>query len=193
MWNEIMSKRLEKPKLENKKYLGLTIIAAIIIVSLFAVYQFSDSFDSETRPEGVGEIGSEHVHTKVSVILDWQWLSLEASEYSRYANANDYIFMQPREPYNLVHRHATGATLGLFFDSLGMKYSGDCFTLTEGGFNPDTDEPFERTEFCTDGDNILKLYVNGKLNEVNENYIIQDNDSVLIVYDNSTKTEKSYA
>ena len=179
---------------ENKRYLTLAIIGAIIILAALAVIRFGDTWFSPepVRPEGVGEIGSEHVHAAFSVILDWTFVDFDPIRYSKNAFANDYIFMMGDGSYNIIHRHASGATLGMFFDSLGMKYVGECFILPEGTKNG-RGEPFERLEFCDEGDKKLKMYVNGKLNEDNENYIIQDNGQILIAYDEKNKPERGYS
>ncbi|PIN81888.1 hypothetical protein COV11_00850 [Candidatus Woesearchaeota archaeon CG10_big_fil_rev_8_21_14_0_10_30_7] len=70
----------------------------------------------------------------------------------------------------VLHMHASGVPLWLFFESIGMNFDNECFTQ-------DTKE-----KYCNDKKNNLKFYVNGKLNNEFEDYVFQDNDKLLISY-----------
>lgn len=182
----------EKKKLDDKRYLVIVIIVAVVILSSIALVRFGDYFTVDPKlPPGVGEIGSEHVHAKFAVLLDGKFIDFSAVTYSKYANANDYIFMMDDGSYNIIHRHAANATLGMFFDSLGMSYTGNCFITPDDTRNVQF-ELFTQTKFCDEGDMKLKLYVNQKLNEENENDVIQDRDNILIVFDDNNKPERKY-
>jgi len=187
--------------LENKKYIALTIIVAIIIISSIAVIRFGGDLFQEPLPpppEGIGEIDSEHVHAAFAVILDLMFIDFDADTYDKYAKADPYIFMQADGTNNVVHRLATGVTLAYFFDTLGFTYTEDCFIVPKGVFTAQF-KPFERSEYCNEGDGKfdyqVKLFVNHDLNEDGPNYIIQNRDLILLSYDdrNATKTTRSYA
>lgn len=177
-------------KLTNKKYIILAIIGSIILISTIASIRFSD-FDVDELPEGVGEIGSEHAHAKFSVMLDSDFIDFDPITYDKYANANKYMFMMPDGSYNVIHRHAANVTLGMFFDSFGIKWTDDCLV-----FSPDTvktqGKPFERLEYCNEGDEKTRLFVGGDLNEMGPNYIIQEGEQILIVFDDRVKTQRNY-
>ncbi len=71
----------------------------------------------------------------------------------------------------VLHMHATGVPLWLFFESVGMKFNNDCFIIL------DTEE-----KYCNDGKNKLKFYINGKTNTEFGDYVFQDDDRILISY-----------
>lgn len=183
------------PKVENKRHIIIVIIAAIIILSSIYVIRFSDYFEESIElPPGVGEIGSEHVHAKFAVLLNNTWVNFNPYSFSEYTNANDFIYMLDDESYNVIHREATGATLGLFFASLGMNYTGNCFILPEDAEGIGTGvRLMPQTEYCDKGEMKLKLYVNQELNEENENYVFQDRENILIIYDKGTSPTKVYS
>ena len=178
-------------KFENKKYIILAIIGAIILISTIISVRFYDDSTLDNVPEGVGPIGSEHTHGVFAVLLDWKFVDFNPMFYDKYANANNYIFMLNDDSYNVIHRHTANATMGMFFDSFDINYSDNCFIIP-----PDTRdvkrETFEILEYCNEGDEKIRLFVNGKLNEEGPNYIIQDFDQLLLAYDNKTKTERNY-
>ena len=182
---------MSKSPLENKKYIIFAIIGSIVIISMIATFKFYNN-ENVSVPEGVGEIGSEHVHANFAVLLDWMFIDFNPIKYDKYANANDYIFMMNDGSYNLIHRHAANATLAMFFESFGIQYGENCLIIP-----PDTEnvkgEPYERLEYCNEGDYKTRLFVNGKLNEDGPIYIIQDKDSLLIAFDNKTSIERNYS
>ena len=106
---------------------------------------------------------------------------------------------------DVIHVHAPGITLGMFFESLGMKLETKtdpksklqqyCFTDDQGnlycgprlGCYSISSNPLNVGEVCTSAPApatpILEVYVNGtKLSEKPEDYVIQDLDQILISY-----------
>jgi hypothetical protein len=69
-----------------------------------------------------------------------------------------------------LHRHATGVPIAEFFDSVNMNVTGSCLTLDDG------------TKYCSDGKNNLEFYLNGNKTNSIADYVLENNDRILIVY-----------
>jgi hypothetical protein len=76
-----------------------------------------------------------------------------------------------------VHRHSTGVTLGYLFDTIKIKLTDQCFVF------PD------RREFCTNDDYSLKFYVNHVPVPSLIDYVLKDQDRILISYGNENQTQ----
>ena len=78
---------------------------------------------------------------------------------------------------NTLHRHATRVPVGEFFRSVGMNVTNNCFTLEN------------KTSYCSNGTSNLEFYVNGNKTNSIANYVLKDNDRILIVYGNKNEME----
>lgn len=167
----------------------LAVIAAVIIISALTVVRFVD--DALTSmPLGVGPIGSEHVHAKFAVMLNGTWVDTHLDGNPYFVNANEYIFLE-RPNFNIIHRHATGATLGMFLEGLGMTFTDGCLIII-GDVLTSYEKSFEKKEYCEEGNYKLKLYVNQQLNKENGEYVILEGDNIFIVWDNVNEPTRSY-
>lgn len=181
--------------MQNKKLL-VVIVGSIVFISAIIAIRFYDT-SNETLPySGVGEPGSEHIHARFVVHLDGTRVMF-SPHLTGYAKASEYIFLDGKDG-TTIHRFATGATLGMFFDSLDMKFNSNCFIVTEeyiemidrtGLSTP------ERQDFCNEGEKTLKLFVNvpnvGDFspNPEFEKYVPKSIDRILIIYGIETKEE----
>lgn len=173
-------------KLENQStYVKVAIIGAIILLGGILVIRFaSDIFETPEFP-GVGKPGSDHQHaTRFAVFMEDERISFSPVMYPKYRDASEYILMEI-EDGNKIHRFATGATLKMFFDSVGMEFSKECFKLDpEDTFTVANKKEF-RAEYCNDGNKTLQFYVNDVPHDDFENYVAIENDRVLITFDPS--------
>ncbi|MFQ5998271.1 MAG: protein-disulfide isomerase, partial [Candidatus Bathyarchaeia archaeon] len=78
--------------------------------------------------------------------------------------------LHDREPGDIIHIHATGVSLGFFFQTIGISLSSSCLSLDDG------------RQFCNQGVSTLKLFVNDNPNDDFENYFPRDGDRILITY-----------
>ena len=78
----------------------------------------------------------------------------------------------PEKNGDVLHMHATGVPLWIFFDSINMDLSKDCLVLDNG------------KKFCNDDKNTLKFYVNGQPNNEFGSRVIKDLDKYLVSYGN---------
>ena len=108
--------------IQNKKYVMIVVIGAIIVLSSIFVVRFYDDIFYTSPYTGVGKLGSDHQHARFQLIIDDHRISFSSDSYPKYLDANPYILME-KEDGNTIHRFATGATLDIFFNSFGMKFS----------------------------------------------------------------------
>lgn len=112
-----------------------------------------------------------HVHSDVLVYIEGEQFDFTEEKYqSSIENIlhKNYHFHDNDD--NVIHRHAAGLTLPEFFDSLGFTLTDDCLTTDQG------------QEYCTQSDGVLRLYVDGEIQEDVTNYIPQEEDRILVYY-----------
>ena len=127
----------------------------------------------------IGILGSKHIHADWKVYIDGKALDLsDKSHMERMRNnqpVSSFIHVDsgapsPEKTGDVIHMHATGVPLWIFFKSVGMEFGKDCLTLEN------------KERFCNEGNKKLKFYVNGQLNNEFENYVFNDLDKILISY-----------
>jgi len=131
----------------------------------------------------IGKLGTQHIHA------DWKmYINGKAFDWRPYADRHQRQMMgdksikdtsafihihpaeAPEQAGDLLHMHATGISLSLFFESMGMSFDKECIALATDAIH------------CADSQNALKLYVNGKQNNQLGEYVFQDTDKILISY-----------
>ena len=80
------------------------------------------------------------------------------------------IFRSNKFVYAQVIDDEKGVTLGRFFKSLGMSLTSSCFVTDTG------------QQYCSNGTESLKMFVNGQPNAQFDAYPPQDLDRILITY-----------
>ena len=133
----------------------------------------------------MGVLGAQHIHADWKIYVNgepFNWSSL-ADRHERQMAGDKSVqdtsaFMhihpaqEPEKGGDVLHMHATGVPLWIFFKSVGMDFNKESLTLPDG------------RKFSNDGKNTLKFYVNDKPNNEWENYVFNDLDKILISYGN---------
>ena len=122
-------------------------------------------------------MGSAHEHAALLISLNGTDVDLAQQKYMVRSN---YIHV---ESYNgtldgtTLHKHSSNVPLGEFLKSIRMDISNGCF-ITDNN-----------QRFCDTDEYKLTSYVNG--NETNDimNYVVNDDDRILITYGNQNSTE----
>jgi len=155
-------------KRRKGRLIAIGIIAAVAIGVGFAVYNYAQH---PPRNANFGAVGSEHEHAAFKLFIN----NVEPIDFAQnqYQVKSRYIHFEANNGA-LVHRHATGVDIGFLFESFGMKFDNNCFTLDNG------------TSYCNDGDKTIKFYVNGVRNQMYDKYVLEDGDRILITYGNET-------
>ncbi|MBI4452406.1 hypothetical protein HY637_03180 [Candidatus Woesearchaeota archaeon] len=127
----------------------------------------------------MGVLGSQHIHADWKVYIDGKPLDFFDKSHMERMQGNQpvssFIHVDsgapaPEKTGDILHMHATGIPLWVFFESIGTNFNKDCITLENN------------EKFCNEGNKKLKFYVNGKLNNEFENYVFNDLDKILISY-----------
>jgi len=135
---------------------------------------------------GIGRLETEHLHADFIVYINGQEIELhhedlEAPEYgskefwtqmkvSRFVHIHEGT-----DNVNLIHVHASGITLGMFFNSIDGIINTECVSLPSS-LN------LENTEYCSNEGISLKVYVNSERIFDLNSYLLQDLDKILITY-----------
>lgn len=160
--------------MKNKTIYAL--IAGIVIGgTVFYLWTHDDSTSWTDQYEHEHDSEEFHVHADFLVYIGDEKFDFTQDKYQSTAKSlqSDKVHLHDNKG-NVIHLHAEGITLGDFFTSLGFNLTNQCLVT-------DTKE-----EYCTDNDNTLTLYVNGKVLENIANYQIIDNDQILLYYGTST-------
>ena len=145
--------------------------------------QLRCSMDSKST---MGILGSQHIHADWKVYINGKPLDLsDKSHMERMKNnqpISSFIHVDsgapaPEKTGDVLHMHATGIPLWVFFKSIGINFNKNCITLENN------------EKFCNDGNNKLNFFVNGKENNEFENYVFNDLDKILISYGNENQEQ----
>lgn len=133
----------------------------------------------------IGILGSQHIHADWKVYIDGKALDFsDKSHMERMRNnipVSSFIHVDsgapsPEKTGDVLHMHATGVPLWIFFKSIGMDFNKDCISL-------------DKQKFCNKGNRKLRFLVNGKPNSEFENYVFNDLDKILVSYDSENEEE----
>ena len=117
--------------------------------------------------------GSAHEHASISVKIlgdEFDFTKPEFQLQSRFIHFENY------DGY-VIHRHSKDVTIGYLFETLNIGLTSDCIVY------PD------RTKFCSNENNTLKFYINGKKVDDLRDYLIFDGDLILISYGSENQEE----
>jgi len=146
---------------------GIIVAAVGYSAYNFATLQTNAALDA---PPSAGTLGDDHVHASILVRIfgDKFNFSLPA-----YQIKSSWIHFEGQDG-DTIHRHSTGMQLGYLFETLGIILNDECYIFPDG------------REFCTNEDYSLKFYINHKQVPSITNYVINEDDRILISYGNET-------
>jgi hypothetical protein len=146
----------------------LTLIALIIGYSGY-VFVTMDA-DVPGAPPGAGRLGGEHEHASLLVRIFNDKFDFAVPSYQIKSS---WIHFEESDG-TTIHRHASGVTLDYLFNSLNIGIDSECYSFPDG------------RQFCTNEDYSLKYYLNHQLVDDINDYVIQDDDRILITFGNET-------
>ena len=122
-----------------------------------------------SSPPGAGTLGDEHEHAAILVRIHGDKFEFSSPAYQIKSS---WIHFEGADG-NTVHRHSSGVTMGYLFETLGLTLTDECYVFqSQQG----------KRDFCTNDDYILRFYINELSFPSIHDYVIQDNDRILIVY-----------
>ncbi|MGE3858717.1 MAG: hypothetical protein AB7F53_01880 [Nitrososphaeraceae archaeon] len=164
-----------KRRSKNLKTIILPIIAVIAIIAVISMFLYSPNLP----PSGFGALGSAHTHAAFLVKVNGENIDFSQPQYQVQS---DYIHVENGDGTTL-HRHATNVTFADFLKSIKMDLdeTNNCLVFTNG------------TQYCNNNDNQLRIFINGNSTESISDYVINDNDRLLVIYGNETQDQISEA
>ena len=148
--------------------------------------QLQCNMDSKST---IGILGSQHIHADLKIYINGESLdenvlgplAMDMSKMDSQITSSFIHFdegaLPPEKAGDVLHMHATGVPLWIFFESIGMRFDKECFVMDDG------------KSYCNDGNNNLKFLVNGIENSEYEEYVFNDNDKILVSYGNEGEEE----
>ena len=109
-----------KKEMKIKIWTILIIIVLLIITGIFYLIKNSENI-------GVTGfvVGSAHDHANFMVFINGEEINFALPQYIVKAKEVHIEDMNG----NVIHKHATGITLGYFFKTLGFKFDENCFVF----------------------------------------------------------------
>lgn len=166
----------EKRIKEKRKFtlIAAGIIAGVAIVIGISAYIFvQNTYSAPDAPPGAGTLGDEHEHAVIKVIIFGDEFDFSGPAFQV---KNRYIHFENRDGAT-IHRHASGVPLGFLFNTLNIGLTDECYMF------PD------KREFCTNDDYSLKFYINHQKVPTILDYVLEDDDRILISYGNENSTQ----
>lgn len=168
----------EKRQKQQFKYKAVGIgvlagVAVVLAISGYNFYELSTQVVPQGVPPGAGPLGKVNIHAGILTMIFGQQFDYSSSAYQV---KNAYIDFEKGDG-ETIHMNAANVTLGFLFNSLHIGLTDKCFTF------PDS------RNFCTDDKYSLKFFVNHHQLQDISNYVIKENDRILISYGNENSTE----
>ncbi|MDC0169567.1 protein-disulfide isomerase [Candidatus Nitrosopelagicus sp.] len=161
------SKRSSQYRMRNLKALGILSMIGVIVA--FACYEFVTSTNNVPgAPENAGKLGDEHIHASLLVSVFGDKFDFSTPNYQV---KTPWIHFENQDG-DTIHRHSTGVELEFLFNSMSVGVDENCFVFPDG------------RQFCNNEDYSLKFYINQQLVKDIRQYVIQEDDRILITYGN---------
>jgi hypothetical protein len=161
------AKRTARKRSTSLKALG--ILAAIGVIAAYASYEFiTMTGDVPGAPENAGKLGGEHIHASVLVRIFGDKFDFSLPNYQIKSS---WVHFENQDG-DTIHRHASGVELEFLFNSLGIGIDENCYTFPDG------------RAFCTNEEYSLKYFINHKQVDDIREYVVMEEDRILISYGN---------
>ena len=154
---------------KKKKYMMIIvpIVAAIIAIAVISAVMYSTQ-QSGNNNNNYGPVGSAHEHAAFAIKINGKQIDFSQPKYQVQSRL---IHVEGGDGTTL-HRHATGVPFAEFIKSVNMNIEDGCFTLDDG------------KQYCNNENNKLRFFINGNETESINNYVINPNDRILVIYGN---------
>ncbi|MEM3143795.1 MAG: protein-disulfide isomerase [Candidatus Nitrosotenuis sp.] len=149
------------------------VFAVVAIIVGYAAWHF---VENATTTLEFGKLGNDHQHASILVRIHGDKFDFSGPAYQV---KNAFIHFEGLDG-ETIHRHATNVPLGFLFETIKIELTDDCFIFP--------DRTPQHT-FCTNDDYSLKFYINHKKVDSIVNYVIQEDDRILISYGGETPEE----
>ena len=157
----------------QKKFLiyPIAITLALLFTGTAAWYKFS--FEERKKLDQIiptlGKAGSTHAHASMLMFIGGNAVNFCEP---RFMLKSQFVHFEDNN-CRVIHKHATGVTLPIFFKTIGVELTDTCITL-----------PFNGEKHCSDDTRKLRVVVNGAEVSVADltYYELRNNDHILVNY-----------
>ena len=169
---DFVAKRSQQKR--KNTLLAVGILGLIGLIVGYASFTFvTMESNAPGAPPGAGKLGNEHEHASMLVRIFGDKFDFSATTYQIKSS---WIHFEESDG-NTIHRHSSGVTLNYLFESLGIGIDENCYIFNDG------------RQFCTNEDYSLKYFINGdRVNSIND-YVVQNDDRILISYGSETEVQ----
>ena len=164
-----VAKQTKVKRKNNLKAAGILALIAIIVG--YAGYEFINLDSSAPgAPSGAGKLGDEHEHASLLVRIFGDKFDFSSPTYQIKSS---WIHFEDSDG-TTIHRHSSGVTLDYLFANIGIGIDNECYKFPDG------------RQFCTNEDYSLKYFINHEpVKDIND-YVLEDDDRILITYGSET-------
>ena len=157
---------------KRKRYMKIVIpvIIAVVAVAIISTITFSLQSNNSNK---YGPIGSAHEHAAFLVRLDGVPIDFSQGKYQ----VKSRLIHVENNDGTTLHRHATNVPFIEFLKSVDMDIRNGCFVRDDG------------REYCDTADKKLRYFVNGNQTDSIADYVINDNDRILVIYGDENGNE----
>lgn len=150
---------------------AVAIVLALLIAGSALAYKFSFG-QSPRLPHTaieIGKAGSAHAHISMLIFVGGTVVNFCEQ---RFMLRSQFVHFEDNN-CTVIHKHATGVTLPVFFKTIGVELSETCMKL-----------PLPDGQHCNDSVNHLRVVVNGAEVSIPDlsYYELRNNDHVLVNY-----------
>ena len=169
---DFVAKRSQQKRKNTLLAIGILGLIGLIVGYASFTFVTMDS-NAPGAPPGAGKLGDEHEHASMLVRIFGDKFDFSATTYQIKSS---WIHFEESDG-NTIHRHSSGVTLDYLFETLGIGIDENCYIFSDG------------RQFCTNEDYSLKYFINGdRVNSIND-YVVQDDDRILISYGGETNEQ----
>lgn len=170
----------QKSQKQKNTLIAAGVIAVIVGIIAFAGYHYYEKVTVTgtqfSGPPGAGKLGDEHEHAAILVRVFGDKFDFSLPDYQV---KSPYIHFESQNG-DTIHRHASNVPLSFLFKTIKVGLDDNCFIFP--------DKKPEHT-FCTNEDYSLKFYVNHEKVPSISNYVIEEDDRILVLYGNENQTQ----
>ena len=152
------------------------IIGSLLVLVIVGFFIFSSS---KPKPTSIATTHQLQQETRVEIKASFAIFTnrtFRVFTASMYHNLSNDVFIEASNP-NIVRVRKKGITWDDFFKTLPMKLTRDCLTTGTG------------QSFCTNSNQTLKFYINGKVDSNALDRIINEGDQLLVSHGVGDDTE----
>ena len=164
----------------------IPIIAALVAILAISGTRYSSEINK------YGTVGSAHEHA--AFVINVNGTPIDFSQ-PQYQVKSRLIHVEGGDGFTL-HRHTDRVPFGEFLRSENMNLEDNCFSISGVSSSQQGQQQGEQREYCTNGTESLRAYVNGKELESPASlgdYILRDDDRILLIYGNQTADQLAQA